>query len=165
MVFLCLYLGFPGGSVVKNLPATSAATVDVSLIPGLGRYPGKGNGNPLQHSCLENPTDREAWWATVHRVAQNQTRLKRLSSSSSSSKFRKAQRREKKSWFFNLTSWTTASLVAQQYRIHLPMQETLVWSLGGEHPLEKEMATHSSIFVWKIPWTAEPSGLQFMGLQ
>ena len=66
---------------------------------------------------------------------------------------------------FNLTSWTTASLVAQQYRIHLPMQETLVWSLGGEHPLEKEMATHSSIFVWKIPWTEEPGGLQSTGLQ
>ena len=40
---------------------------------------GEGNGNPLQYSCLENPMDREAWWATVHRVAKSQTRLKRLS--------------------------------------------------------------------------------------
>ena len=47
--------GFPGGSVVKNLPA--------GLIPGLGRYPKGGNGNPRQHSCLENRMDREAWWA------------------------------------------------------------------------------------------------------
>ena len=46
---------------------------------------GEGNGNPLQYSCLENPRDRGAWWAAVHGVAQNQTRLKRLSSSSSSS--------------------------------------------------------------------------------
>ena len=48
-------------------------------IPGLGRFPGKENGNPLQYSCLENPTDRGTWQATVHRVAQSQTRLKLLS--------------------------------------------------------------------------------------
>ena len=45
------------------------------------------------------------------------------------------------------------------------MQETLVLSLGQEHPLEKEMATHSSILAWEIPWTEEPGGLQSMGLQ
>ena len=44
-------------------------------IPGSGKYPGEGNGNPLQYSCLENPTDRGAWWATVHGVAKSQTRL------------------------------------------------------------------------------------------
>ena len=49
-------MGFPGGSVVKNL---SANTGDAGLIPGLGRFPGEGNGNPLQHSCLGNPMDRE----------------------------------------------------------------------------------------------------------
>ena len=49
--------GFPGGSVVKNLPANAGA---MGSIPGLGRYPGKGNGYPLQYSCLENPMDREA---------------------------------------------------------------------------------------------------------
>jgi len=54
---------FPGGSVVKNLPAIAG---DVSLIPGLGRSPGEGNGNPLQYSCLGNPMDRGTWWATVH---------------------------------------------------------------------------------------------------
>ena len=48
---------------------------DLGLIPGLGRSPGEGNGNPLQYSCLENPMDRGAWWATVHRVAKSQTRL------------------------------------------------------------------------------------------
>ena len=54
--------GFPGGSVVKN-PPTNAG--DVGLIPGLGRSPGEGNGNPLQYSCLGNPVDQEAWRATV----------------------------------------------------------------------------------------------------
>ena len=51
--------GFSGGSVVKNPPASSE---DVGLIPGSGRSPGEGNGNPLQHSCLGNPMDRGAWW-------------------------------------------------------------------------------------------------------
>ena len=54
--------GFPRGSVVKKPPVNAG---DVSLIPGLGRSPGGGNGNPLQYSCLENSMDREAWQATV----------------------------------------------------------------------------------------------------
>ena len=47
----------------------------MGLIPGLGRSPGGGNGNPLQYSCLENPMDRGAWWATIHRVTKSRTRL------------------------------------------------------------------------------------------
>ena len=54
-------LGFPGGSEVKNLPASAGAAGDVGSIPGSGRSPGGGNGNPLQYSCPENPTDRGAW--------------------------------------------------------------------------------------------------------
>ena len=50
-------------------------TQEVGLIPGSGRSPGGGNGNPLQYSCLGNPMDREAWWATVHGVPKSQTRL------------------------------------------------------------------------------------------
>ena len=61
-----MMLGFPGGSLVKNLLANAGATVDVGSIPGLGRSPGVGNGNPLQFSCLGNLMDREARWATVH---------------------------------------------------------------------------------------------------
>ena len=60
-------MGFPGGSVVKNSPTNVG---DLGLIPGLGRYPGVGNGNPLQYSCLENSMDRGAWWAMVPRVAK-----------------------------------------------------------------------------------------------
>ena len=51
---LCSYLGFPGGAVVKNLPANAVDTRDADSIPGLGRSPGIGNGNPIQCSCLEN---------------------------------------------------------------------------------------------------------------
>ena len=68
--------------MVKNLPVSAGDIRDVSLIPGLGRSPGGGRGNPLQDSCLENPMDRGAWRATVHRGAESQTGLKRPSSSS-----------------------------------------------------------------------------------
>ena len=57
--------------MVRNLPAV----VDLGLIPGLGRSPGGGDGNPVQYSCLENSMDRGAWWATVHAVAKSQTQL------------------------------------------------------------------------------------------
>ena len=66
-------MGFPGGSEVK----VSACNVgDLGSIPGSGRSPGEGNGNPFQYSWLENPMDGGAWWATVHRVAKSLTRLR-----------------------------------------------------------------------------------------
>ena len=65
-------LGFPGGLEVK---ASASSAGDLGSIPGSGRSPGEGNGNPLQYSCLENPVDRGAWWATVHGVAKSWTRL------------------------------------------------------------------------------------------
>ena len=68
--------------VVKNLPANAGDIRAEGLIPGSGRFPGAGNGNPLQYSSLENPTERGAWQATVHRVAESKTRLKRLSTHS-----------------------------------------------------------------------------------
>ena len=64
--------GFPGGSEVK---ASACNAGDLGSIPGLGRSPGEGNGTPLQYSCLENPMDEGAWWATVHWVTKSQTRL------------------------------------------------------------------------------------------
>ena len=57
-----------GGSVVKIMPANAG---DAGAIPGLGRSPGEGNSNPLQYSCLGNPMDRGAWWATVHGIAKS----------------------------------------------------------------------------------------------
>ena len=61
--------------VVKNRPASTGDARDEGLIPESGRSPGVGNGNPLQFSCLEDPIDREAWWAAVHGVTKGQTRL------------------------------------------------------------------------------------------
>ena len=101
---------------------------------------GEGNGSPLQCSCLENPRDRRAWWAAVYGVAQSRTRLKRLSSSSSSSK-------------------TLYNLIWSPHPDFNLALGTLPLSL------EKEMATSSSILDWKVPWTEEPGGLQFMGSQ
>ena len=68
--------------MVKNLPASTGAAGDLSSIPGLERFPGGGNGNPLQYFALENPMDRGTWWAVVHGVAESQTRLKQLNKKS-----------------------------------------------------------------------------------
>ena len=104
---------------------------------------GEGNGNPLQCSCLENPRNRGAWWAAVYGVAQSWTELKWLSSSSRSS-----------------SRGSSSDGKASAYNEGNPVQ-----SLDWKDPLEKEMATHSNILVWKIPWTEEPGRLQSMGLQ
>ena len=65
-------MGFPGISVVTNLPANAGNAEDTGLTPGLGRSPGGENGNPLHFSCLENPMGRGAWLNTAHRVSKSQ---------------------------------------------------------------------------------------------
>ena len=70
--------------MVKNPPANAGDLRDMVSVPGSGRCPGGGHGNPFQYSCLENPMDRSVWWAIGFRVAKSQARLKQLSSSSSS---------------------------------------------------------------------------------
>ena len=62
---------FPGGTVVRNVPASARDARDMGSIPGLGTSPGIGNGNMLQYSCLENSLHRGAWRATVHGVAKS----------------------------------------------------------------------------------------------
>ena len=71
--------GFPSDKELKNSLACAGDIRDAGSIPGPGRSPGGGHDNPLQYFCLENPTDRGAWWAIVHGVAQSWTRLKQLS--------------------------------------------------------------------------------------
>ena len=71
---MCWLMGFPSGAG-NSLPANAGDLRDVSSIPGMGRSPGGGHSNPLQYSCLENPTDRGAWQATVHGVAESDTIL------------------------------------------------------------------------------------------
>ena len=68
-------MGFPGGSVVKNLPAKVGDVGDTGSIPVSGRSPEAGNGNPLQYSCLENPMDGGAWQAAAHEVAKSWAQL------------------------------------------------------------------------------------------
>ena len=79
LVTITKLLSFPGGSVDKESAGNAGDTRDVGSVPGSRRFLGGKHGNPLQYSCLGNPRDRGAWWATVHKVAKCQTRLKRLS--------------------------------------------------------------------------------------
>ena len=69
-------MGFPGGPEVK---ASACSAGDPGSIPEWGKSPGEGNGSPLQYSCLENPMEEGAWWATVHGVAKSRTRLSNFS--------------------------------------------------------------------------------------
>ena len=64
--------------MVENLPASAGNLREVGSIPGSGRSPGEGNGNPLQYSCLENPIERGAWWAAVQGVVKSRTQLSML---------------------------------------------------------------------------------------
>ena len=77
--FTCSCPTFPGVSSHKEFTCNPEATRDTGSVPGLGRSLGGGHDNPLQYSCLENPMDIRAWWATVHRVAKSWTRPKQLS--------------------------------------------------------------------------------------
>ena len=61
--------------MVRNLPTNTGEVKDAGSMPGLGRTPGGGHGNPLQYFCLENPMEREAWWATVYGITKSQTGL------------------------------------------------------------------------------------------
>ena len=67
-----IFMGFPGGSVVKNLPDNAG---DLGSVPESWRSPGEVNGNPLQYSCWDNPMDTGAWWAAVHGLLKSRTRL------------------------------------------------------------------------------------------
>ena len=70
-IHVYVWLGFPGGTVIKNLPVNARDTGEAVSIPGLERSPEVGNGNPLQYCCLDNPMDRGAWQATVHGVSKS----------------------------------------------------------------------------------------------
>ena len=101
---------------------------------------GEGNGTPLQYSCLENLMDGGAWKAAVHGVVEGRTRLSDFTHFIIS---------------LNWEGFPGCSVVKK-----LPVKnETQVWPLGWEDPLEKEMVTHSSILAWEIPWMEEPGGL------
>ena len=77
-------MGFPGDPEVK---VSACNEGELGSIPESGKSPGEGNGNPLQYSCLENPMDGGAWWATVHRVAKSRTRLSNFTLSYDTNQF------------------------------------------------------------------------------
>ena len=165
---------------------------DQGLIPGLGRSPGEGNGNPLQYSFLENLMDRGAYGLHgVTRVRHDLTTettnhqpwAKFLQCVFSvhptpdeshwcSSRAPSRKTGPSATWWM-LPVWKEwdslllirASLVAQRVKSLLEVWETGVWSLSQEDPLEKEMATHSSILAWRIPWVEELGRLQSTRLQ
>ena len=75
------YMNFRCSDTYMNFKASACNAGEQGSIPGLGRSPGEGNGNPLQYSCLVNPMDGGAWWATVHGVAKSRIRLNDFTSS------------------------------------------------------------------------------------
>ena len=122
---------------------------DTGLIPGLGRSPGGGYGNPLQYSCLENPMDRGAWQATVQRVAKCQIQLKWVSMP--------AHRRSS----LRVNIWD----YFKERRGFPGSSESFCNEVGKIPWRRKWQRTHSNILAWRIPWTEEPGGLQCMGSQ
>ena len=122
-------------------------------------YIGKGNGNPLQCSCLENPRDGGAWWAAIYRVAQSRTRLKRLSSSSSRRRMEKAMAPHSSTFAWKIPWTEEPGRLQSMGSLESDTTERLHF-----HALEKEMATHSSVLAWRIPGVRKPGGLPSMGL-
>ena len=123
----------------------------MDLIPGSGRSPGEGLGNPLQNSCLENPMDRRSWWAIVHSVSKEvdmteATKHTRLDSRGNSL----------------VVQWLGLCTLTAEGPYLILSDFTFTFHF---HSLEKEMAAHSSSLTWKIPWTEEPGRLQSMGSQ
>ena len=115
------------------------------LIPGLGRFPGEGNDNPFLYYCLENFMDRGAWWATVHGVSKE------------------LDMTEHEHFYQSLSSIYFEAKTTRD--IPLSICSTFDnWTLEWNWTLKKEMATHSSILAWEIPWTQEPGELQSLGL-
>jgi len=114
--------------VVKNLSASAGNVRDSGLMTGSGRSPGGVHGNPLQYSCLENPMDRAAWWATVHRVTKSQTRLRRLNRHNTMRKLKNSAQR-----FNNRLDQGKE----KEKRINV-LEERLVESIQIEEPKENE---------------------------
>ena len=139
--------------VVKNPPANAGDIRDAVLILGLGRSSRGRHCNPLQYSCLENPMDRGAWQSTVHGVAKSWRRLRQLSTNCENIPKLKYSRLR----HLGFPGGSDSKDLPARW-------EMWVWSLGWEDPLEKGIATHSSILAWRIPmdrgaWRATVHGV------
>ena len=124
------YLGFPGGSDGKA-PAFNVG--DLDSIPGPGKSPGEGNGNPLQYSCLENPMDRWAWSAIVHAIAKSRTRLSYFSQTNRDPLFS-----------ISLYNWLTFSPSSVRIK---PLHKSPLWP----QPIPSNSPTHHPIYyLWHV---------------
>ena len=134
--------------------------VKISLCDLSSRLVGEGNGTPLQHSCLENPIDRGAWWAAVHGVAKSRTRLSDFTFT-----FQFHALEKEMATHSSVLAWRIPGM--GEPRGLLSMRSHRVghdWSdLAAADWWEKAMAPYSSTLAWKIPWTEDPGGLQSMG--
>ena len=138
---MCQALWFPRGSD-GNVSSRNAG--DLGSIPGSGRAPGEGNGNPLQYSCLENSMDGGAWWATVHWVTKSWTQLSNFT--------------------FTFKHCVNGFTLLWKLFSMMKMRICRNWNAEGMwNWREREMATHSSILAWRIMWTEETGGLPSMG--
>ena len=159
--------------MVKNPPANAG---DMTSIPDPGRSPGGENGNLFQCYFLKNPRDRGGWWAAVMSAkswawlsvwvyTEVCTIIWNFWASAFSGKevARCCVDDSESITYIKRLVWYLASLVAQSVKNLPAIQETWVQFLGQEDPLEKEMATHSSILTWRIPWTEELGRIYLWG--
>ena len=178
--------GLPQWLSGKESACNAEATGDAGLILGSVSSPGGEHGNWLQHSAPDSPMDRGAWWITAHRVAKSRTQLKGRGTHAGyycvSGALHGALQRQRWIRHSERPGWkgrqawppqgdlhynihTGIPLIAQSIKNLPAMQETQVRFLGWQDPLEKEMAAHSSILAWRIPWAEKPGRLQSMGSQ
>ena len=123
--------------VVKNTTANARYTADSGSIPGSVRSPGVGNGKPLQPSCLENPMDRGAWWASVHGIAQSWRRLKQLSM--------------EEWWFGSMEFFKTAHIIDGGSVVKRASQ-MVAMAKNPRLPSRRHKRCRFDLWVGKIPW-------------
>ena len=155
-VCVCICMGFLGGAVVKNLPVNAGDAWNVGLIPGSGRYPGRGYDISLQYSCLENSMNRGAWQATVHGDTKSQTWLTPC---------------------MHIHMCVCVFIYIHIIHIYMglpwwlrevvknpPTMQQMVGSVTGSGRSPGGQNVNLLQYSWKIPWTEEPGGLQSIGI-
>ena len=139
--------------VVKKTTANAGDIRNMGLIPGLGRSPGGGHDNPLQYSCLENPMDRGAWWATVYRVTKSQTQLKHLSTNHREVKQLAWSHRADAQWNWN---WNPSWLTPEPMFVIMTLLCLFCRGTNPNkcHSIVKEKWRKDQIFqsLWKLSW-------------
>ena len=134
--------------MVKNLPVNAGDIRDVGLILGSGRFPGGGNGNPLQYSCLENPMDRKAWQAIVYRVTKSQTRLKQLSTYTVLYLLFLTLTFLPPSYKTFVITWAPPPSPKSFKIIHIPISRSLTYIYEVPFAMENNIVTGSRIRAW-----------------